>query len=1117
MSRSEHFVDVASSTATQGWANVSGQVYGFVDPSWDSDWYATYLTAGITYTLRLFAPAFDGVLALRNASGGLVSVADFYDVGGTEALVYTPATSGVHYVDVQSYSGSAWRTGFYLVGVNSTARDDYAATTFTTSTLTLGQARSGSIEIGADADWHKVTLTAGQTYTMAVTGSLPQAFVQVFDADGAETGVSGLGAVTFRAEVSGVYHVEVASASLTATGSYALTVREPPTLSISGGAVREGDVGASGATFVVRLSAPSALPVTVRVASVDGTAVAGVDYRAVDQLVTIAPGQTSAAVSVQIYGNPWFQPHRVFELALGEATGAVVGQARAFAIINDDDRPPGVVLPSDDQFGFQWYLHAVRAPFAWAHATGKGVKVGVFDQGIDVANAELRPNTDAMAGRSAATLAPGGQPVTASDLHGTFVAGVIGAARDGRGIVGVAYDATLVSIYSSLELEPRYLTEIANAFTYAKSLDVLNNSWGFGNLLQFDTNWAFLDDAESPLFAPAFRALRDLAANGRGGLGTVVVQSAGNGYRVGDDTNLHNFQNSRYVITVGATDFFGQVSPFSTNGASILVSAPGGGGGGSYDSILTTDRNGALGKSAGELAFVDGTSFSAPVVSGIVALMLEVNPRLGYRDVQQILAYTALRTDIGAGEWEYNGATNWNGGGMHYNALEHASGFGQVDALAAVRLAASWDAPPLTVAGTKEVSVGRAVGAAIPDDSFEGSFSFVEVGESMVVERADVRVNVEHSFVGDLSILLLSPAGTTSVLLWRPSQGALSAYGSSQQDIRFTFDTVLNWGEDSRGIWTLGVFDLEAGDTGRVLDWTLTLIGRPPSADDVYVYTSEYPQIVAADPSRAVLRDTDGGYDTLNAAALGLNNRIDLSGRTDSILNGARLAIAPGTLIEAAVGGDGDDVLIGNALANRLRGGPGNDSIDGGGGIDMAVFASTRADYAVARWGSHWIVEALRGNYGTDLLTSIERVHFADAGLALDTEVTGHAGQTAQILRALFGPSFVRNAEFVAIGLGLFDQGQTYEQIVALAISTPLFAQLAGGRSNRAFVEHVYENVVGMPADSSTAAYYTGLLDQGSQTQTSLGVLAAQLDLNARSVELVGLVDTGLPFGLPGG
>ena len=81
------------------------------------------------------------------------------------------------------------------------------------------------------------------------------------------------------------------------------------------------------------------------------------------------------------------------------------------------------------------------------------------------------------------------------------------------------------------------------------------------------------------------------------------------------------------------------------------------------------------------------------MVSGIAALMLEANPNLGYRDVQEILAYTSRRYILnqpapGDSPWAENGAKNSNGGGLHYN-LDY--GFGLVDALAAVRLAETWE------------------------------------------------------------------------------------------------------------------------------------------------------------------------------------------------------------------------------------------------------------------------------------------------------------------------------------------------------------------------------------------------------------------------------------------
>ncbi|WP_152986643.1 S8 family serine peptidase, partial [Pseudovibrio sp. POLY-S9] len=58
-----------------------------------------------------------------------------------------------------------------------------------------------------------------------------------------------------------------------------------------------------------------------------------------------------------------------------------------------------------------------------------------------------------------------------------------------------------------------------------------------------------------------------------------------------------------------------------------------------------------------------GTSFAAPIVSGVVALMLEANPLLGWRDVQEILALSAKQVDDPSTEWSTNGASTWNGGG----------------------------------------------------------------------------------------------------------------------------------------------------------------------------------------------------------------------------------------------------------------------------------------------------------------------------------------------------------------------------------------------------------------------------------------------------------------------
>ena len=105
----------------------------------------------------------------------------------------------------------------------------------------------------------------------------------------------------------------------------------------------------------------------------------------------------------------------------------------------------------------------------------------------------------------------------------------------------------------------------------------------------------------------------------------------------------------------------------------------------------------------------------------------------------------------------------------------------------------------------------------------------------------------------------------------------------------------------------------------------------------------------------------------------------------------------------------------------------------------------------------------------------------------------------------------------VGVGLQLADAGMAYADLVKLAISTPIFESLAGGRSNSAFVATVYKNVVGVLPSAAELSDFVGLLDSGAFTQQTLGVLACQFSLNAASVELVGLAATGIEFIPQGG
>lgn len=243
-----------------------------------------------------------------------------------------------------------------------------------------------------------------------------------------------------------------------------------------------------------------------------------------------------------------------------------------------------------------------------------------------------------------------------------------------------------------------------------------------------------------------------------------------------------------------------------------------------------------------------------------------------------------------------------------------------------------------------------------------------------------------------------------------------------------------------------------------------------------------------------------------------IENAIGSPGRDDIFGNDADNLLSGGRGNDTLRGSTGNDSLNGGDGDDRLDGGPGKDLVDGGVGVDTSVYADARASYTLAKAGAGY---QLRDGAGAvDTLVAVERIQFADASLAIDLD--GHAGTTAKIIGAMFGKQFLSNASFVGIGLDLLDRGMSYADLVALALSTGLFAQLAGSRSDADFVRLVYKNVVGRDAEPTDLAFYVGELTNGHFNQASLALLACELDLNKAQIDLVGLAATGIVY-LPGG
>jgi hypothetical protein len=211
--------------------------------------------------------------------------------------------------------------------------------------------------------------------------------------------------------------------------------------------------------------------------------------------------------------------------------------------------------------------------------------------------------------------------------------------------------------------------------------------------------------------------------------------------------------------------------------------------------------------------------------------------------------------------------------------------------------------------------------------------------------------------------------------------------------------------------------------------------------------------------------------------------------------------------VSTLVGTAGDDFLQSTDSMPMLRGLSGNDVLQGRAGkVDMAVYHGSRRDFVVSSDGKMHRVTDRQGNEGTDLLRDIERISFSDVHLALDLDA--HSGTVAKILGAVFGQSAVDNKAYVGIGLSLLDGGMSYESLVALALGV----QLGQASTSAQVVDLLYSNVVGNIPDPETREYYTGLLDSGAHTMASLGVLAANTDINRANIDLVGLAKTGLAY-----
>ncbi|MGD0102904.1 MAG: S8 family serine peptidase [Rhodopila sp.] len=562
--------------------------------------------------------------------------------------------------------------------------------------------------------------------------------------------------------------------------------------------------------------------------------------------------------------------------------------------------PAGIPAPQFDGFTYgRSFAYGSNITQAWRYSSGAGVAVGLVDDGFDPATTATFGNFSTTLSRAFSGTSSVAEP--AGGYHGTTTSGLIGATGADGTPEGLAPNVTIVG--AKVTFTSATAAILAQAEGYDASLcSVVNNSWGY-------TGYG-VGEPDSPGFGIWFSAVGTAVADGRHGLGDVITFSAGNDRQ--DDNNLavQPIVADYRVIAVAATDADGLVASYSTPGAALLVSAIG-------DNVAVVDTGGS-GASA-----VSGTSYSAPTVAAIAAMMLSVNPNLGWRDVQEILADSSYVPPPSAGSFTYNGATDWNGGGMHFS---NNLGYGVVDANVAVNLARAWTEQS-TSANLDTATVGHTAGVTVGKNATVSST--VADAANIRIQHVEVTINDTYLPVAWSKVVLVSPDGTQSVLV---DQIGLVSDTDQTQGLDVSGSVITSnafWGETAAGTWTLQVQDIGGKVVGTIDNWSLTFIGdNAATVQTLLVYTPEFASIATA-PREVV---TSGTSTTVDLIALPGRTTINLNGGA-GLIGGVNVSVGTGLTNANADGSTGAVTLTG--LTNggsELTGGDGVSTLLGSGG-----------------------------------------------------------------------------------------------------------------------------------------------------------------------------------------
>ena len=464
--------------------------------------------------------------------------------------------------------------------------------------------------------------------------------------------------------------------------------------------------------------------------------------------------------------------------------------------LNKDNLKPGSIIKAVD----------INVLPVWNKKLfGNGIRITVVDDGIDFRHPDILESFDADASRDILLDVPDVSPKNEQlDHHGTRCAAeIVGKPNNGICGVGVAFNAKLSGVTIIGDKFPTDSDE-ATAFKYHyETQDIFSMSWG-------------PSDDGTQIDGPgrlASLALEDGITKGRNNKGIIYVIASGNGLVNQDNCNYDGYVNSKYTIAIGAVDIYGNQPWYAEECSAIHIVLP---GGDESNPIYTSDINNKCSTNH------FGTSAAAPLASGIVALLLEHRPNLGWRDVQQLMLLSTIKNDPSSTEWSLNGAN------IHFHPKY---GFGLLDTEKLINNADSH----ILLKDQHEFSFSNKSMLKIPRNP---SYLAAEINVNNIVgistvEHIFIKVSIQHPRRGDLSFDLISPSNTTSRV------ATIRKNDKSEDGLNWTFMTNRHWKEKPNGKWQLiikdnylvdntAAFGKEEGlrGTGLLKEWELILNGE---------------------------------------------------------------------------------------------------------------------------------------------------------------------------------------------------------------------------------------------------------------------------------------------------